>query len=127
MKQYRLKKDAVKFFTEDIATSIHMLDTWEDLKVDKNALEEVEDPYISFGHEHTLPSGTKGSSLSGWSSDTSNPRLGKGSHFHFTIHFPSVDFHEHDKFAKGRMSREMMDMMQSRLNDFYVKFATSKD
>jgi len=111
MKNYRLKKEAVQFFLDKHATAIYDQDKWEDLGVDIKALEEVEDAYISYGHKINSTS----SSLCGWDEN--------GSHFHFTIHFPSVKFSEHDKFSKGKISRDLMNTIQSNLNYFYSQFA----
>ncbi len=101
MKNYRLKPEAMPFFNEKHATSIYSYDTWEKLGIDMNALEEVQDVYLAFGHQ-SLREQDKSTSLSGWSDK-------EGSHFHFTIHFPSVKFREHDQFSNGRVIRELMD------------------
>lgn len=112
MKNYRLKKEAVQFFKKDLATRIHTGDVWEKLNVDEIALEEVEEAYIEYGH----PLGDSGSSLSGWNK--------KGTHFHFTIVFPSVKYNEHDKFTKGKLTRELMNNMQYHINNHYNQFAS---
>jgi hypothetical protein len=114
MKNYRLKKEAVQFFLEKHATSIYSQDTWKSLGVDVKALEEVKDAYLSFGHKMK-----DATSLSGWDES--------GTHFLFTIHFPSVKFHEHDTFSKGRMSRQLMDRIQSNIENFYIQFANGDE
>lgn len=111
--KYRLKKEATVFFKQDLATLIADLSFWFGLQVDKSALEEVEETYISFG----IKTSESGSSLCGWDGD-------KGSHFHFTINFPSVKFCEHDKFSNGRVTRELMDVIQNKISDFYSQFVT---
>ncbi|RZJ33753.1 MAG: hypothetical protein EOO51_12665 [Flavobacterium sp.] len=111
MKQYRLKKEAVRFFNEKHSTTIQTFDYWDRLGVDDKALEIVEDAFISYGHKTSDIS----SSLSGWSADD-------GSKFHFTLHFPSVKFMEHDKFSKGKPVREMMDKIQKHVNYFFAEF-----
>lgn len=112
MKKYRLKKEAVPFFKKDLATNILSYDTWKDLKVDDNALEEVEDAYITFGH---CDRKNRSSTLCGWGGED-------GSHFHFTLIFPSTKFHEHDKFTKNRSTRELMDEIQVVVNRYYQSF-----
>lgn len=114
MKNYRLKKAAVPFFKKDLAASILSYDTWKDLKVDANALEEVEDVYITYGHSDK---NNRSATLSGWDEDN-------GSHFHFTLKFPSTKFHEHDKFCKGRLTRDLMNEIQTVVNRFYTDFNT---
>lgn len=115
MKQYRLKKEAVPFFNEKHATAIHSLDTWDSYQVEHKALEEVEDAYIYYG----IKTSEIASSLSGWSKENA-------SHFHFTIVFPSVKYQEHDRFNKGRITRKLMDQIQSKINNFYSDFVNEK-
>lgn len=114
MKKFRLKPEAVPFFKESHATAIYNWDTWNSLNVDMKALEEIEDAYLKFGHEKD---GSNSSSLSGWDE--------KGSKFHFTIHFPSVTFRDHDKFSNGKVVRELMNKIQRDVNDFYLSFNNS--
>lgn len=112
MKKYRIKKEAVPFIKENHVTSIYPFDTWDNLGIDINALEEVKDAHISYGFKKD-----DSSTLSGWNE--------KGSQFHFTIHFPSVKFNEHDEFSKGKIIRELMDAIQHNLNDFYNSFSNN--
>ena len=112
MRKFRLKKEALKFFKEQHATSIYSFDTWQDLQVDKEALEEVEDAYVF----HGVKMNENSSYVSGWDE--------KGAHFHFTIVFPSVKHMEYDKFSKGKISRELLDKIQRNVNDFYEQFLT---
>lgn len=114
MRKFRLKKEAVPFFKEEHATEIYCFDLWEDLNVDLKALEEVEEAYISYGHE-------KGntSSLCGWGEN--------GSHFNFTINFPSAKNFEHDKFSKGRVTRALMSNIQNEVDRFYSQFTQNKN
>lgn len=110
MKKYRLKKEAVKFFHESLATAIEPLHEWESKGIDKNALDEVEPLRIEYG----IPLKSNGNSLNGWDE--------KGSRFHFTLIFPSVKFYEHDKFHNGKIIRNLMDKIQLELNYFYSEF-----
>lgn len=114
MKNYRLKPEAVPFFKEKYATAIYPYDTWEGIGVDVKALDEVKDAYISYGHADQRPNGIS-TSLGGWGCD-------EGSRFHFTLHFPSMKFMEHDKFSKGRITRELMEKIQKEVNYFYSQF-----
>lgn len=116
MKKYRLKKEAVPFILERHATSIYSLDTWESLCIDIKALEEVEPLHISYGRR----TGENSSTLSGWSEK-------EGTTFEFTLYFPSVTFYEHDKFSKGRITRDLMDKIQHKINDFYETFCESNN
>jgi len=118
MKNYRLKPEAVPYFKEKYATSIGDFDFWDKQNVDFKALEEVEEAYITYGHKSFDKNST---SLSGWSGDG----LGssdKGSHFHFTLNFPSIKFEEHDRFTNGKMMRELMNDIQIKVNLFYRDF-----
>lgn len=116
MKKYRLKKEAVPFFHEKHATSIHDSDYWDRIGVDEKALEVVEEAYVSFGHK----TGDNSSSLSGWSEKD-------GAKFLFTIHFPSVKYREHDVFSKGKPVRELMNRIQQNVNRFYQEFVNEKE
>jgi hypothetical protein len=113
--QYRLKKEAVPFFIEKHATAIYSLDIWESLSVDIKALEEVKSPVLFYGHKAAPNS----SWLAGWDKDN-------GSHFHFTVVFPSVQFMEHDKFTNGRMVREMMDRINQAVRYHYDGFVINQ-
>jgi hypothetical protein len=115
MKNYRLKPEAVPFFNETHATTIQSFDYWERIGVDKKALEIVEDAYVEYGHKTSHNS----KDLAGWGEKD-------GSHFHFTIKFPSVKFREHDEFSKGKMMRELMNKIQSQINFFYQDFVNEE-
>ena len=112
MNNYRLKKEAVKFFKEKYATEINTLGVWEDIGIDIVALEEVEKAYLTFGHKDLE---NKSSSLSGWNSEM-------GSHFHFTLHFPSAKYKEHDKFSNGKILRKLLNKFQEQVDYFYSNF-----
>ncbi|PPK99027.1 hypothetical protein [Parapedobacter indicus] len=114
MKKYRLKPEAVPFFSESIATQILDLEIWKKNHVEPKALEEVEDAYLSYGQK----SGENSKNLGGWDKD--------GSEFLFTVHFPSVKFREHDEFSKGKVIRGLMDRIQSCINNFYSDFVNDK-
>lgn len=114
MKKFRLKKEAVPFFKEKHATSIYDSETWASLQVDTTALEEVKAPFIKYGHNSLKLKDV--ASLGGWDNED-------GTKFFFTIQFPSVSFFENDKFSKGRVTRELMDRIQSRIDDFFVNFS----
>lgn len=117
MKQYRLKSEAVPFFVEKLATSIYGMDIWEQYGVDMVALEEVEEAFISYG----IKTSESGSSLAGWLGEE------KGSHFHFTINFPSMKYKEHDVFTKGKIVRELMDRIQRESNRWIMQFTNTEE
>ncbi len=117
MKNYRLKPDAVQFFNAKISTSILSYEEWENYNVDIKSLEIVEDAYLTYGHKDK---DNRGSSLSGWSEN-------EGQHFHFTLHFPSVKFGEHDRFCKGKMTRELMNRIQITVNNIYLQFSNDSE
>lgn len=107
MEMYRLKKEAVPFFNEKMATQILDLDQWEKYKIDINALEKVEPVRLEYGQKDAIYT-----HLSGWSHDD-------GSRFHFTIYYPSAQYRDHDIFSKGNMIRELMDEIQRIINNHY--------
>lgn len=110
-KKFRLKPEAHQFFKSDLATKILDLYDWKQNNVSDNALEEVKEVYLKFGHERHEGSFT---SLSGWDE--------KGTRFHFTICFPSTTHSEHDKFSKGNVVRKLMDILQSDCDRFFQEF-----
>ena len=112
MKNFRLKKEATPFFKEKHATAIYPFDTWNSLGVDPKALEEVEPAYLTYGHRDLK---NNSASLSGWNGEN-------GSHFHFTVVFPSCKYLEHDKFTNGKVMRKLMDRIQSNVDHFYSDF-----
>jgi hypothetical protein len=122
MKRYRLTKEAVPFFAHDVATDVRTLDQWKSYNVDEKALEEVKPVYVTYGFRDTK---NKSVSTSGWANPDGNEV--HGSHFYFTLHFPSTTFYEHDKFAKGKIVRELMDKIQSEVDWFYEKFDFKQD
>lgn len=115
MKNYRLKKEAVPFILEKHATRIYSLETWESIGIDINALEEVRPAYLTYGHK----SGENSATLGGWDKEG-------GTHFCFTINFPSTTHCEHDKFSKGRVTRKLMDRIQNQIDNFYSEFLTDE-
>lgn len=117
---YRLKPDAVPFFKNNLKTAVLDWDNWtKTYNVDPEAIEEVKPCYITYGHE-SIRDGVRNSSLSGWAHD-------KGSHFHFTLNFPSMKMREHDEFTKGNTMRGLMDAIQNTVNNFYIKFAEGEE
>lgn len=113
---YRLKKEAVPFFKEELATAIMGYDVWtQTYHVEPNALEKVEPAYLRYGFKEK-----NSSSLCGWSNPETNED--GGSHFHFTIYFPSSKICEHDKFSNGKVVRSLMDKIQNDVNYFYQQF-----
>lgn len=111
MKQYRLKKEAVQFFKEGLATDIKDFDFWQNLNVTTSALEEVEPAVVHYGHKSEDSISTN---LCGWDKD--------GSKMRFTIHFPSTKIKEHDEFSKGHIVRKLMDEIQYVANNFLLNF-----
>lgn len=103
------------FFKEDLATKVYDRSTWEDLRVDDNALEQVSPARVTYG----IPTSKNASSLAGWASE-GNPD--KGSRFHFTIEFPDMKCEEYDRISKGRPVREMMNRIQDQIDRFYEQF-----
>ncbi len=115
MKKYRLKPEAVQFFNEKHATTIRDWDYWNKIGVDDNALEEIESPYLEYGHESLRNTDEiSSSSTCGWDQ--------KGTRFYFTIKFPSVKYYEHDKFSNGKTVRELMNKVQNQINYFFADF-----
>lgn len=120
---WRLKKEAVPFFKEKLATAVRDWDYWEKLGLDEQAIEKVEAPVITYGHAMEKERGYETSWLGGWSGDGKD----KGTKFHFTISFPSVTMYENDKFSNGKHVRALMNRIQSEANSWYSEFNTKEE
>ena len=122
----RLKKEARPFFKEELAREINDYETWTKVyNIDEKALEEVKEVYITYGHK-TSDSCT---TLGGWSNpENEEHRKDKsaGGAYYFAIHFPSMNFEEHDKFSKGRMIAGLMDRIQRVADNYFNDFAADK-
>lgn len=116
MKKYRLKKEAVPFFADKLATAICEMDVWENIHVDDKALEEVEAAHIEYGIKSSECIG----SLSGWSADD-------GGLFHFTLVLPPMNYKDYDELNKRKMIRELMNRIQDEANRFLDDFSTGKN
>ena len=115
-----MTKEAGPFFRKDLATAVYDWVTWtKTYNVDEKALEEVEPCFISFGFETET-----GTSLKGWGNPESldQRKTSKGAHFHFTLHFPSMKYNEYDRFENGKLTRNLMDRIQTVVNSFYESF-----
>lgn len=110
MSKYRLKKEAVPFFKDKLATLIADWEVWEEYNVDDKALEAVKDAFIEYG----IKTSDLSSDLCGWNEN--------GTEMRFTVHFPSIKFNEHDRFTKGKMVRELMEMFQKDADYFMDRF-----
>ena len=124
----RLKKEARPFFEPKLAERVLTYDTWHDYyHMDENALEEVQEVYITYGAKRYSKYATDGISndLGGWSNpENDNYRKDgtAGGTFVFSIHFPSMKFMEHDHFSKGRMMAGLMDKIQHAADRYFQDY-----
>lgn len=50
---HRLKKEALKFFKEQLATAVMNVSDWKEAyNIDVEALEEIKEPYITYGRKN---------------------------------------------------------------------------
>lgn len=124
----RLKKEARPFFNKELSKRVLTYDQWHDYyHMDENALEEVQEVYITYGSKRYSKYSTNGVSndLGGWS-NPDNDQYRKdgtaGGVFCFSIHFPSMKFMEHDQFSKGRLLAGLMDKIQHAANCYFEDF-----
>ena len=131
---HRLKKEALQFFKEDLATRVMNVEDWKQkYNIDPEALEEIEQPYITYGRKNLRESYESGD-LAGWSNDENDAAKDKNnkkrpygrSYFCFTINFPSVRYEEHDRFSKGRLLQELMRRFQREADNFFKQFAADE-
>lgn len=128
----RLKKEARPFFEENLANRTLSYDQWHDYyHMDENALEEVQEVYITYGNKRYSKYSTSGviNDLGGWS-NPENDQYRKdgtaGGVFAFSIHFPSMKFMEHDKFSKGRLMAGLMDRIQNAADIYFEQYVNNE-
>ncbi|MBQ9532422.1 MAG: hypothetical protein IJR71_00445 [Prevotella sp.] len=119
---HRLKKEALKYFSEKLSAKIMNPEDWKKYyNIDENALEEIEMPVITYG----VATSENATSLSGWSNPENreiHANKIEGGSFCFTIHFESMKNEEYDRFSKGRMMREFMDRIQREADHYFQQF-----
>lgn len=126
----RLKKEARPFFKEELARKIMNFDEWKDYKVDENALEEVEEVFITYGNKrYSKYSSNVSEDLGCWcnpENDEYKKNGTAGATLCFSIHFPSCKWEEHDRFMKGRMVAGLMDRLQSAADNYFKQFVADE-
>ncbi len=127
----RLKKAARPFFKEELARSVMNFDDWKELNVDENALEEVEEVFITYGNKRysKYSGGNIYEELGMWANpdnDEYKKNGEAGAILCFSMHFPSCTWEDHDKFMKGRMVAGLMDRLQSAADDYFKQFVSDE-
>jgi len=127
----RLKKEARPFFKEVLARAIMNFDEWKEYKVDENALEEVEDVFITYGNKRysKYSSNNVSEDLGCWcnpDNDEYKKNGTAGATLCFSMHFPSCKWEEHDRFMKGRMVAGLMDRLQSAADNYFKQFVADE-
>ena len=124
----RLKREARPFLEEKLADRILDYEQWHDYyHMDENALEEVQEVYITYGNKRYSKYSTSGVSndLGGWSNPENDKYRKEGTAggvFCFSIHFPSMKFQEHDQFSKGRLLAGLMDKIQYAADRYFQDY-----
>lgn len=108
---YRLKKEATKFFDMSLHSKIEEIDFWMNHNASQSALEEVGDAYVTYG----IKQNESESTLSGWNSE--------GARFCFTLHLPSVKLKEYSKFQSGNHIEELVKTFTSETNNFFKRLS----
>lgn len=113
MKKYRLKREAIQFFDDKYKRAVQDAYLWHEAGVSENAIEEVEEVYLSYGIKRD-----NYSNLGGWSNLENKD---SGSHFCFTINFPCQDYREYKEFSETVIPVLMRDI-QAVINKNYEQF-----
>lgn len=128
----RLKKEARPFFKEELARSVMDFDNWKELKVDENALDEVEEVFITYGNKR-YPKYASYENIYeefGMWCNPDNDEYKKngeaGATLCFSMHFPSCKWEEHDRFMKGRMVAGLMDRLQTEADNYFKQFVSDE-
>lgn len=111
MHYYRLKKEAVPFFTEHLATKVLTYNEWEKFKVHMNALEPIIPVVLKYGVKEKEGDNLR---LSGWNNDRA--------YFNFIIEYPHMNYSDYSVISKDVKVRELMDRMQNCIDSFYIDF-----
>jgi hypothetical protein len=109
MTKYKLKKEARQFFEDKYHQEIKEISFWKDLCIPIQLLDEVDIVYVDYGHESILTSGTKTSSLKGWS------REGKRAEFRFSLQVNDIEISDYEKVDIV----ELMDEIQKVTNSYF--------
>lgn len=105
---YRLKEEALPFFSKELRTATMEMEAWtETYHVCKDALEEVRPCFITFGHQKGCTN-----SLAGWDKEN-------GAKFNFTLNFPSLKYKDYDQIYNKGMTRKLMERVQCVVNEWY--------
>ena len=131
---HRIKKEALKFFKKDLSTKILSVEDWKKkYNIDEEALEEIKEPYITYGRDELRETYESGS-LAGWRNDANDAAKDKDNerrpygraYFCFTLNFPSVRYEEHDRFQKGRLLQGLMRRLQREADNYFQQFAADE-
>lgn len=127
----RLKKEARPFFKEELARRVLDFDEWKKYNIDENALEEVEEVFITYGNKRysKYSSNNIYEDLGMWANpdNDENKKNGKaGATLCFTMHFPSCNWEDHDRFMKGRLVAGLMDRLQRAADNYFKEFVSDE-
>ena len=127
----RLKKEARPFFKEELARKVLDFDEWKKYYIDENALEEVEEVFITYGNKRysKYSSNNIYEDLGMWANpdnDEHKKNGEAGATLCFSMHFPSCNWEDHDRFMKGRLVAGLMDRLQSAADNYFKEFISDK-
>jgi len=112
---FKLKKEAVPFFHDGLATKIADFDFWKTKNVSQSALESIPDIHIITGH-YSMTSGNT-QRMSGWSGNKRSTEMSEG-HYHFTVVVPGVECSFYNEMGSELNMRDLMDRMQCVINEW---------
>lgn len=87
MEKYRLKKEYESLFDPDLRSVTGTLSAWAKRLITPNALEKVDNVYITYGHAEKMTNNATITHKSNWSEGKSK--------FHFTINVNNIAHHEY--------------------------------
>ncbi len=117
MEKFKLKVAARQFFSDSYTKRIEEMKFWKSVGIPKELLDEVDNVYIEYGHEKTLESGNKSSTLCGWDGNK------KEADFRFTVKVQDISHTNYDKCDIPKL----MDKMQKVVNEFFKPLLTTED
>ena len=114
MQKYKLKVEARQFFNDSYAKEIKDKDSWKNLGIPIELLNEVNNVYIQYGHEENLSKSTV-TSLRSWDGHKQKAE------FRFTIKVQDIDNENYNNCNIPKL----MDEMQEVVNNFFKPLLNS--
>ena len=116
MEKYRLKPEAIPYFSDNLAKKIESFSFWKNHNVDLNALEEIKEFYIESGHYSIRNKDAK--HIQGWTSGNFDTDGIPYAEFHFTARINGIENIDYN-LINGKDIRILMNDFEEVLGYWY--------